>query len=423
LPIKRSSISDLMLGLCLLGLYGCESVTLPPISNSDSTVMPTMQSPVPTIEKSQKEVSSQIEFFDEVLPVKLEVEPLTYKGVSGSRYRLATPGTLLGVFSENEVLVRSENNSISVINLTDSTSRKLVDSVRYPVEIVLDEERLIVPLRSETSDYPIFSIGFYGEYPQLLGKTTGYFPFYSVTNSGRVLVIEDGYLTLKWYEDDKLMSQSLTQIERTLGLSWSEYDFTKSPDDSDWKTPWIDFEISPNGEYIALYDDNHAKFWIVTLDGSVIREFERQEYDSVEDTGPEVEFLGWSPDSRHLIYRQGAWKSWGPALLYLKLVSVNGDESPSELTFIEQSTAQDATWSINGQYIAYAENRWDSMGPDGSVRGSHISVLDVENMDRWDVSDLYYPGGLYWDESFDLYFNCWGDDLMEVHICRIQTQY
>lgn len=383
--------------------------TTPSSANETSTILPTAT-------ESYNEGSTQITISNKITTIEITITPFTFNDVTGTRYRLSEPGLLLGVLPGNQILIRSENNSISIVDLTHSTARKLVENVRFPVEIVPTTQRIIVPLPSETKQYPIWSIGFQGETPKLLGTTSGYFPFYSTTDDGKVLLIENGHLVLKWYEDDQLKSQPLEQLEERLDLQWHTYDLTKGPDESHWGTPWIDFSISPMSKWLAIFDGKARQFWLISIDGTMIKEIpidpQISEYQPDLGEGPQIKFHSWSPDEEYLIYQESIWGRMGnSAYQQLKIASPETDYPTLSLTNAEQSIAGDASWSPDGKLIAYSAQSWDSFYS-GDLREAHLFLTSFQNgrVDDADVIfDAYrlYVGSFWQNEDNVLFFNCW----------------
>jgi len=395
--------------------------TIVTTTSSSANETPTI---LPTATESYNEDSTQITISNEITTIEITTTPFTFNDVTGTRYRLSEPGLLLGVLPDNQILLRSENNSISIVDLTHSTARKLVENVRFPIEIAPTAQRIIVPLPSETKQYPIWSIGFQGESPKLLGTTTGFFPFYSTTDDEKVVLIENGHLVLKWYEDDQLKSQPLEQLEERLDLQWHTYDLTKAPDENDWATPWIDFQISPDGKYIAIFDGNHTNFWLMTVNGTLTKDIALNptipKYDPLQGMGPQVDFLTWSPNSEYLALREGIWGSFGGSTYQqLKIASIDKEAPLIELTFPEDSIAGDVSWSANSEYLTYSAKVW-GVFLEGKVKETYLYTRSLKDTDTHQIFGMYYASS-YWDQgNLKVYFNCWDAESDNINICSIE---
>ena len=397
----------------------------PSLANETPTILPTAS-------ESTTEDATQITISNEVTAIEIITAPLTYNDVTGTRYQLSKPGLLLGVLPDNQILIRSENNSISVVDLTHSTERKLVENVRFPVEIASRTQRIIVPLLSETKQYPIWSIGFEGESPKLLGTTTGYFPFYSTTDDGKVLCLENGHLILKWFDNNQVQSQLLTPLERNLKLQWNIYDLSKGPDETNWETPWIDFLISPRGNWVAIFDGKQVKLWLATIDGATVKEIpldpEILAFQSDLGEGPQVKFHRWSPDEKFLIYQEGIWGRIGNSTFQqLKIVSIE-DYPTISLTLAEQSLAGDASWSLDGKYVAYSVQPWDSF-LSGSLQEAYLFIAGFQNgslIDKHSIFDAYrlFVGSFWRGEGDEIIFNCWNTSTsnLKTDICTLNIK-
>ena len=399
--------------------------TTPSLATETPTILPAATDPY-------NEGPAQIAISNEITAIEIITTPFTFNEVAGTRYQLSQPGLLLGVLPDNQILIRSENNSISIVDLTHSTTRKLVENVRFPVEVAPTAQRIIVPLPSETGQYPIWSIGFQGESPKLLGTTSGYFPFYSTTDDGKVLLIENGHLILKWYEDEQLKSQPLEQLEEMLNLQWHTYDLTKGPDESRWETPWIDFSISPRGKWLAVFDGQARKFWLISVDGTIVKEIpidpQVPEYQSDLGEGPQIKFHRWSPDEKYLIYQESVWGRMGnSAYQQLKIASPEEDYPTLSLTTAEQSIAGDASWSPDGKLVAYSAQSWDSFHS-GDPREAHLFLAGFQNgsIDNANaIFDAYrlYVGSFWQNEGHVLFFNCWDTSTedFKTNICAFNA--
>lgn len=350
----------------------------------------------------------------------------TVEGAQGIQYSIADSGQLVGMTLDGDMILWGKNWSLLIVDMNHFTARSLFENVRLPIYVSQKNNRIIFPLDSPSKQYPIWSVNIDGGEPVFLGTTTGYFPFFSATDDGKALVIENNHLVLKWIEDEIVQSQSLKPLEDQLGLDWSIYDLTQAPDYE--VTPWIDFSISPDGQWVAVFDGNQTELRLATLDGQQIRNvpldpaiLRRGE----SGTGPFVRFSGWSPDSSHIAYHEGIWTN-NPYVNYhqIKIVDTTGNQ-PIQITSTDTTVGGYLAWSADGQHIAFSLATFKSIGERQEAgqmglepqKGSDIFVANPDGSEAQKVSETHYPGALnmFWHPAKNtLLYICWNGDAFDV---------
>lgn len=392
------------------------------VQESTPTAVPTTPIPAATIPVDMtppQAASGQIRTLDVITTT------FTVDGAQGIQYSIAEPGRLIGMLPNGDMILLGENRSLLITD-DNFVAQPLFENVRLPIHTSLKENRIIFPLISLTKQYSIWSAGVDDSDPTFLGTTMGYFPYFSVTDDGKVLLNENNHLVLKWIEGETVQSQPLNMLETQLGLDWSDYDYVqKGPDEI---PPWIDFTISPDGQWIAVFDSEQVKLWLATLDGQQVRDVP---LDPAilgwrgSGAGPYVRFSDWSPDSSQIAYREGVWTN-NPGINYhqIKIVDTSGGQ-PIQITSPDTTVGGYLAWSSDGQYIAFSLATFKSIAERQEAvqmglepqRGSDIFVANPDGSEAQKISETHYPDGssLFWHPNKHmLLYTCWNGDNFDI---------
>jgi hypothetical protein len=331
---------------------------------------------------------------------------------------------LYGILPNDELLFYGAQGTIKAFDFSTVTVRSIFENVRLPLQIAKEANRIIFPLEAASKQYPIYSADLSGGDLVFLGTTMGYFPFFSTADDGRVVVIEDKHLVVKIIEGGTVKTQSLEDLEAQLGLDWQGYDFTIGPDYE--VTPWVDFSISPDGRWLAIFDGKQAKLWLATLDGAQTIDVPldpRVLGNQSGSLGPYVRFVDWSPDSSKIAYREGIWTE-RPFFPYEVKVFDTLGNPPIQITSAETGIARDLAWSFDGQYIAFSLESWRDisdrqMGIEG-VKGSDLYIANFDGTGSRKVAEMYYTG-IYWYPSIhSVLFGCYNGEYLEFCLVNLE---
>ena len=437
LPYRSGQVMKLLLILPIfvVMLSACLPESLEPSSENESlqdNVIEEISTPITevtetteTIEVSPTATVSPTIFpdaFPQVLNGSTTTQDVVTRTISSvsvpeTAYQFSS-GRLVGVLSNDDLILQQANNLLGLLDLTDFSTTPALQNSILPILPFGENRDLIVPVDSANKRYPVWSVDLDSGETILLGTTTGYFPFFSSSADGKVLLLENGHLVIKWFDGQEIQSQILTALESSIDLKWSSYDLTQSPGTTNWDlTPWIDFELSPDGQWVALFDGLEAKIWIASVDGQIVQSIpidpeilQQSTSTAIDALGVQIVFLGWSPDSQTLAYREGVWAD-KPGYRYqqIKLVSIDGF-NVINLTSAVNSIGGTAAWSADGQYVAYALQPY-SPPPDSNEFpiGSLLYVADSEGMNPVLVSNIFHLEGpsLFWlSDSSTLVYKC-----------------
>ncbi|MCA9994346.1 MAG: hypothetical protein KDE56_01285 [Anaerolineales bacterium] len=351
----------------------------------------------------------------------INIDKTSY-GLEVTQYDFESIGALTAILPNNDLLVQI-NGTLFSTNIRELTSHPLISDITNgtPILVVPNTSRLIVPITLSSKEYPVWSIGTDGSTPLFMGTTSGFFPLFSATSDGKVLMLEDGHLVLRWYEGTNLYSQHLNHLEEILQLKWSTYNLTLGPSESNWETPWIDFEISPNGQWIALFDGKESKLWLATIDGEIIQDVQLDPF-ILSSPDPQVRFLHWSPDSQKIAYREGIYSS-GLTTNYqqLKIATINSKSTPIKLTNAHDSIAGVAAWSFDGNAIAYTLKSLDNAQGDVNHENMKLFVALPDGSNPQQVSNSFYLSNftsLFWqNNSQALVYTCRTHETNRTSVC------
>lgn len=383
-----------------------DSQTAIPIATDDTAIpLPTPTSIIPP----------KLIFYEERI-LEVITQTFTVENAQGTQYSLSEPTRLVGLLPNDELMLEGNNYSWFAFNLNDFVLRPLFENMRPPVYSGGSPERIIFAIEDLSHHYPIWSVNIDGSDPVLLGTTTGYFPRFSVSSDGKTVVIEQGHLVMKWLENGIIKNQPLTTLEMELGINWQDYDLTKPTDYE--TTPWIDFQVSPDGQKIAIFDGGQTKLWLATIDGVLIKEVLLDPTIlevSGDETWPYVTLLNWSPDSRSIAYREGIWSN-NPGINYqqLKIVDV-ADHAPFSVTSISEGVGLVLTWSPDGLHIAFSFTTYATLNK--QQRGADLFVANPDGSQPQKVSETFHssPSSLFWlSDSHTLLYRCWNGDRFDI---------
>lgn len=333
-------------------------------------------------------------------------------------------GDLLGILPNDELLFYGANGTVKAFDLSSVTVRSIFENVRRPLQIAKEANRVIFPLDAPSKQYPIYSADLSGGDLIFLGTTMGYFPFFSAADDSRVVVIEDKHLVVKIIEGGTVHTQTLESLEAQLGLDWQSYDFTNGPDYQ--VTPWIDFSISPDGRWLAIFDGKQAKLWLVTLDGEQIVDIPldpRVLKNNSGDLGPYVRFSGWSPDSSRIAYREGIWTEQPFSPYELKVVDTSGNP-PVQITSAETGIGGYLAWSFDSQYIAFSFVSWRDISDEQlgieRAKGSDLYIANSDGTDSRKVAETHHTGIYWYPSKHAVFFGCWNGDNLEYCLVDLE---
>ncbi len=284
--------------------------------------------------------------------LETETTTFSFEEGEGTQYAFSEPGRVVGVLPNDDLLYLT-SEGLSTLNLEQRTLQLLIENPLLPILTPRNSDRMLVPTDAPDKQFPVWSIKHDGSEPILLGTTSGYFPFYSATDDGKALLLENGHLVLTWFDGENVQKQQLYLLEERLGLNWDSLNLTLAPDFLN--IPWIDFEISPDGVWVAIFDSNKFKLWVAKINGEHLQEIPLDPLilENANDEGPQVSLLSWSPDSKNLAYRESVWSN-NPykQISQLKIFSVSSGQS-TPITFARESFARDLSWSLDSQHIIY----------------------------------------------------------------------
>ncbi len=352
--------------------------------------------------------------------VEVITRTFTVENAHGTQYTLSEPTRLVGLLPNDELILGGNGDLWFALSLNNFVLRPLFENMRPPVYSGGSPERIIFATEDLSHHYPIWSVNIDGSDPVLLGITTGYFPRFSVSSDGKTVMIEQGHLVMKWLENGSVQSQPLTALEVGLGINWQSYDLAKGTNFD--TTPWIDFKISPDGKWIAIFDGGNEKFWLATLDQVTVHQIPLDpfvlNYSPSDGEGPYVRFGDWSPDSHKVAYQEGIWSN-NPDInsRQIKIVDIDGGE-PINITSFQTTIAGYLVWSPDGQYVAFSSMPYSSLAE--QWRGADLFIANSGGMDIQKVSDYHYasPYSLFWlSKSQTLVHTCWRGDTNYFDVC------
>lgn len=334
-------------------------------------------------------------------------------------------GRILG-FSSDETLVLVDVDS----NDGNASITSLVDDISPVFLAPPKSDYIFVTTKAEPDQlFPIWAIDATNSQPILVGLTSGIWPLYSATSDGKVVFIEDGHLTLKWIEENVIRSLPLKEIEEKLELNWDQFDLTQNPYYNG--VPLIDFSISPDGQWLAIFDGGRGKFWLITVDGELVREVPFSPSSSAPGEGPSIRFHVWSPDSQWIGYRVGVWiDSPDPVnknFAELQIVSVNDSDAPTTLASSPSMYGIEVVWSPNGEHLAFsATDGMRQLHPSGFPI-EYLFLADgdganIEQLSRLLAGDSVKS--IYWAPSSQtITFKCQDPDIgQRGELCEIDVE-
>lgn len=335
------------------------------------------------------------------------------------QYRVSEAGYPVGMLSDGSpLLFLEEEDVLSVVELDGLKIRPRIGNIIRPIIPLPLNNLLVAPVNNNHKQYPVWQISVDSDHATLLGTTTGFSPLFSATADGKVLIIENGHLVLKWLGEQTVESLPLTTLENLLALDWANYDLTQFPDENNWETPWINFSISPDGQWVAIFDGKQAKLWLATIDGQVIQEIPLNPTTLLEQPGegkrPYVIFSGWSSDSRQVAYREGIFWTRPPSM-QIKIANISGEE-PIPITSVQDTIGGYLAWSPDGQTIAFSSVKYRDL-PERS-RGSDLFIANADGSNPQKISEIHHAGSvssLLWQpDGQALIFTCWGENAIEL---------
>lgn len=252
-------------------------------------------------------------------------------------------------FDEMLVIVDQNDNNASITPLVSGVSAVFLSP--------LQSDYIFVAADVEQGQlFPIWAVNMDKSEPILIGLASGAWPLYSATSYGKVVFVEDGHLVLKWIEGNNVRRQPLNEIEEKLELNWDQFDLTQMPYHEG--VPLVDLSISPNGEWLAVFDGLREKFWLITIDGETVHEVPFPSATIAPGEGSRVYFREWSPDSQWISYQVGVWiDSSEPVnreFSQLKIVSINDSNNSITLAASPSLFGIEVVWSPDGDHLAFS---------------------------------------------------------------------
>lgn len=356
---------------------------------------------------------------DPTRTVEITQDSLTQYGLpDAEKYTLSEPVRVAEILPNGKVLgFTNRDEVLSIIDIDEGAIQPFIGDISPKLLTPLESDYIFIAVQvPRDQQYPVWGIHVNGETPILLGTTTGVGPLYSSTIDGKVLLVEDGHLVLKWLDGNAVQSKSLELIEEELDLNWDQIDLRQSSD----SVPITDLSISPNGQWLALFDSSQAKLWIVSIDSEFV-----QEVPFPLGGEPWITFLDWSSDERWLGYSVKSRNV--PASSYydtLQIVEVGSNKEP--VTLISSPLLGiGMAWSPNGDLLAYTATERHSVHPSGSSV-EQLFLADGSGRNRRKLSDFYRGDGiksLYWNrDNGTLSYKCLSPETGEPGICVTNIQ-
>lgn len=396
-----------------------------PLPATETAVSPTPLPPTETPDPEPTEISAPTMLNNKPRPIEITKESITHlNGEDGTRYVFSEYVRFADMYP-NGNMVGFTKDGLAIIDIENGMITPLVDNIRAGILTPHQSEYIFVSTQVDWHQLaPIWAISTGQNEPNFLGLTAGLGLEYSATKDGHVLMVEDGHLVLKWIEDGIVQSKALEAIEDKLNLNWDQVDFSQEPYTEG--TPLIETSISPDGEWIAVFDGLRNKFWIVSIDGETVQDVSFPTTKVEPPKGPWLLFLDWSPDSKWFGYRVSVWDDnryvtkrpeyWDD----LKVVTVGNDTAPITLTQPEEShyeryVGHALTWSPDSKYVAFGAR--DSMYYD------YLFLANGDGTNIQKVSDLYDSDSnksIYWSvDGSLLYYKCKGVEVDKTDLCTL----
>lgn len=405
-----------LLQMIIVWLNSCTPQTDPiqlfPTREASLTIVPTIEIPTITIVPATITAISPTSTPIPAIPLEVETVDISNEFFAGTQYHFIDPIEPTGILPESgELLMLHDNDQLWAVNINNLTARVLAENVRWPIFAPSQANHLIFTRDEGGRKYSVWITNRDGSEPLLLGNTSGYFPIVSVTNEGKVLILEDGHLVLKWREGDVIQSWGLNDLELKLGLTWEMIE----PNAAEY-TPGIDFMISPDGQWVAVFDGEQTRLWLATTDGQTIQDIpintEILERDEVYNLLIQIFFLSWSPDSQQLAYHEGYsnLSMIRDSHSEVKLVGMDS-EIPVNITFAETTQAGGLDWSLDGQLFTFSSKTYASyLEP-----GSDLFIANADGSDIRQISNSF-TGTARWrtlwiPNSNTLIYGCLGPEI------------
>lgn len=346
--------------------------------------------------------------------LEAETTTFSFEGGEGTQYAFSELGRVVGVLPNDDLLYLT-NDGLSALDLKQRTLQPIMANPRLPIIAPRNSDRMLVPTDSPDKQFPIWSIKHDGSEPILMGTTSGYFPFYSATEAGKVLLIEQGHLVLAWLDGKIIHKQALVNLEKQLEIHWSAHELSEAPGKGS-ATPWIDLEISPDGNWIALFDGYQGKFWLTKLDGSLVQEIQLNSNLPAlwqNGTGPYIDFMGWNQKSSMLAYQEGFWSdevNYPPSMF--KIIDIH-TLNTFEIA-VSESIGDKLIWSPNGELVAFTTTN--------PITGSKLFISNPDGTNQHVLAENQFMD-LFWIPSMNIpIYGCWTAQRTSQGICQATLQ-
>lgn len=404
-----------LLQMIIVWLNSCtpqaEPTYLSPTREVALTIVPTVEIPPITIVPATITVIPPTSTPPPVIPLEVETIDISNEFFTGTQYHFLEPLEVVGMLPESgKLLMIYDYNQLWAVDINSLTAHVLADEkIRWPVFVPSQANQIVFTRFESGRDYSVWVANRDGSNPLLLGTTWGDSPLVSATDDGKVLILENGHLVLKWREGEGIQSQQLSSLESKLNLTWEKLE----PNADGFDSP-IDFMLSPNGEWVGVFDGEQNKFWIATIDGQLIHEVPINpsflELENNLDTVLlQVTFTGWSPDSQTLAYTEGYANYATPhdSQHEIKWITI-ADGQPVNITDASTTYGSGLNWSPDGQFILFS---YESYGEMLEKPGTGLFFADIDRRDIKQVSENYFGYFPFWSSNgHTLIYGCWGAD-------------